>query len=221
MDLEKHRQEASVQSLGSSSDKIINAILDEFKSLNIDKSAKIIDVGCGQGELLKHVKALGFENIYGTDYSDFGANDQFEFFQHDSNKPFPEQYRDFDVILCSEVIEHIENPWAFTRNLRTLGKTGCHLILSTPNPESLLSIMCLIFKGHFVAFGPKDYPAHITPVSIYEITNMFALLNTSRCEFSFVRNGRIPGTGMLWHDLLPGLQGKRFSENYIVKNTFL
>ena len=220
MDLSKHREEASKLSLGSSSNLILDSIVEKFAALGIEKSAKIIDIGCGKGCLLSKVKAQGYDNLYGTDYTDFGANENYQFFAHDGNLAFPEQYRDFDIILCSEVIEHIENPWAFTRNLRALGKEGTILILSTPNPESFLSIISLIFKGYFVAFGPRDYPAHITPVSTYEIKNMLELLKVKVINFFFIKNGRIPGTGLLWRSLFPFLGGKRFSENFIVISKF-
>jgi SAM-dependent methyltransferase len=42
--------------------------------------------------------------------------------------------RTFDTIVAGEIIEHLENPGLFLRNLlRHLAPTG-HLILSTPNP---------------------------------------------------------------------------------------
>jgi len=45
--------------------------------------------------------------------------------------PFPDE--SFDIVLCTEVIEHIRNPkWALAEALRVLRKGGT-LVLSTPN----------------------------------------------------------------------------------------
>lgn len=40
----------------------------------------------------------------------------------------------FDTIICGELIEHIEKPYDFLRNLHSILKNDGRLILSTPNP---------------------------------------------------------------------------------------
>lgn len=42
--------------------------------------------------------------------------------------------RSFDTIVCAELIEHIENPYALLRALRALLADGGRLLVSTPNP---------------------------------------------------------------------------------------
>tara|TARA_R110002072_G_scaffold64203_3_gene159420 strand:+ start:32146 stop:32808 length:663 start_codon:yes stop_codon:yes gene_type:complete len=216
MDIAKIRKNASELSLGSSSDIIIESVFQEFLNLDLSKASKIMDVGCGQGHLLSKVRAVGYENLTGCDYSDFQGEKNFNFFQHDCNLAFPADVEGFDCLLCSEVIEHIENPWFFIRELlRVLKKEG-GLVLSTPNPESWLSIITLVVKGYYNAFGPKDYPAHITPVSHYEVNNMITAAGSKIEKTFFIPNGRMPGTGFMWKQLIPAVAGKRFSDNYIV-----
>jgi SAM-dependent methyltransferase len=38
----------------------------------------------------------------------------------------------FDVVICEQVIEHVEDPWAAAANLRALCAPGGHLVVSTP-----------------------------------------------------------------------------------------
>ena len=45
-----------------------NVILKLLK--RTDKSAKILDIGCGGGPLLLDLKAAGFTNVYGLDFSE-------------------------------------------------------------------------------------------------------------------------------------------------------
>lgn len=42
--------------------------------------------------------------------------------------------RSFDTIVCAELIEHVENPYALLRDLKTLLADGGRLLISTPNP---------------------------------------------------------------------------------------
>ena len=39
--------------------------------------------------------------------------------------------RRFDVVICEQVIEHVEDPWAAVANLRELARPGGHVIVST------------------------------------------------------------------------------------------
>lgn len=45
--------------------------------------------------------------------------------------PLTEQRR-FDVVICEQVIEHVEDPWAAAENLKALCVPGGELIISTP-----------------------------------------------------------------------------------------
>ncbi len=39
---------------------------------------------------------------------------------------------EYDVVICEQVIEHVEDPWLAVANLRALTKPGGHVIVSTP-----------------------------------------------------------------------------------------
>lgn len=48
--------------------------------------------------------------------------------------------KDFDVIVASEIIEHLDNPARFLREVRSLFSAGTEMILTTPNPFRLAEI---------------------------------------------------------------------------------
>ena len=99
--------------------KIPNLALEAFLKIKTNPSAKILDVGCGEGKFLKSIYGLGFKNIAGID----------PFALKTIEKPFPilkksvfEIEEKFDVITFNHVFEHVENVY------ETLEK--CHQILN-------------------------------------------------------------------------------------------
>lgn len=57
------------------------------------------------------------------------------------------QGQSFDTIICGELIEHLENPYAFLRNISTLLSDHGVIILSTPNPLGFPAIIFEIFHS--------------------------------------------------------------------------
>lgn len=54
----------------------------------------------------------------------------------------------FDVVICEQVLEHVEDPWAAAANLRDLCTPGGHVIVSTP----------FLIRIHELAlFAMRDY----------------------------------------------------------------
>ena len=94
-----------------------------------DKQVKILDVGCGGGSLINELISNGFQNVYGLDFSaeavevckDRGIKNVY---QMDGQNPgFDEEI--FDIIIASDVIEHLENDVLALKNFyRILKKNG-------------------------------------------------------------------------------------------------
>jgi SAM-dependent methyltransferase len=54
----------------------------------------------------------------------------------------------FDVVICEQVLEHVDDPWGAAANLRELAVPGGHVIVSTP----------FLIKVHELAlFALRDY----------------------------------------------------------------
>lgn len=71
--------------------------------------------------------------------------------------------REFDTVICGELIEHIEKPYDFLRQLRSVVAPDGTLVLSTPNPlgfpvilaEALRSDRYFYSKDHLYLFTPR------------------------------------------------------------------
>lgn len=218
MDIQLQRKNASLVSKGTSSNEIVNAIISQIEQISTPFT-NILDIGCGTGDLLLKVKAKFPKlELHGADYTDFSGLSNFDinFRQVDCNNDFSSNFQTYDVITCSEVIEHLENGRHFLRQLSKLLNPNGTLILTTPNTESLTSILSFIFKGYHSAFGPKEYPAHINSFSEYEMKNMIREISEiDFFEIHYIPNGRVPGTPLKWHSFTP-IRSKRFSDNFLV-----
>ena len=177
----------------------------------------LVDVGCGTGTLLSEINDKAPElKLYGVDLVDYGNKQNYSFIKQDFNEEFKIQNSPFDLVLSTEVIEHLENPRHLLRQLSSITSKQGYIIITTPNPYSLLSILSFYLKGHHSSFGPKNYPAHITPVTPYQIKNMTEeLSNLSLEEIIYIPNGRIPGSSKRWSNFGSLFKGRRFSDNYI------
>lgn len=104
----------------------------------VPPDARVLDAGCGAGPALRFLKQRGFIP-WGSDLIEYPLAQakrllpDARLVQCDSNNPLPFREESFDIILMSEVIEHVAEP-AFTlrESRRVLTKTGA-VALTTPN----------------------------------------------------------------------------------------
>jgi len=54
--------------------------------------------------------------------------------------------RTFDTVICAELIEHVENPYALLRALRPFVAPGGKLLVSTPNPLAFPVIVAEVLQ---------------------------------------------------------------------------
>lgn len=107
----------------------------------------ILDVGCGNGVISRHLGKQGF-NVLGIDVSaqtiekaralNTAPNVQFEVL---SAEQLVAQGQTFDVVICSEVLEHLSQPAALLKVLHQSIKPEGILIVTVPNgsgPRELL-----------------------------------------------------------------------------------
>ena len=158
--------------------------------------ASILDWGCGQGALSQRLADLGFR-VQAVDLSaaDFRASVPFENLDFNDGQQlaaFLRKYESsFDLILGVEVIEHLENPWQYMRNLRHLVKPGGFLLLSTPNITSWVSRVNFFFRGRFHQFEDADRAyGHIAPIAQDELTIICEKLGLRIVKFQ--PGGRLP-----------------------------
>jgi len=180
----------------------------------------LLDFGAGTGELARRMQKIsGIERVACTDLlrDEAPIDSALRWDTVDLNDKTPYDDQHFDVIVASEVIEHLENPRFVVREWFRLLKPGGWVFFSTPNNESLRSILALLFRGHYQAFGNESYPAHITAILHKDIERIVKEAGFELLEFRYTNHGMVPKLGRLsWQRLSLGfLGGKRFSDNVL------
>lgn len=126
-------------------------IIDALRKHSPPTRARVLEVGPGSGVYLPVLAGL-FEEVYATDIEVAYLKNAETLRNRHSNitlladditaSKLPPQ--SFDLILCSEVIEHIENSQAAIAGMRRLLKPDGVLILSTPQRYCPLEILAKV-----------------------------------------------------------------------------
>ena len=121
-----------------------NALIEEKTNV----SDKILDVACGTGSILRHLKTRGYEHLYGTEISNICVKRLTACDIGMVKSVLPKiEYNDnmFDVVIASQILEHIIDRHAFLQEIHRILKPGGCCFLFVPND-------CL---------GPIDEPSHV------------------------------------------------------------
>ena len=133
-----------------------------------NKNIRILDAGCGIGNVSKRLLENGFKNILALDIENKLKID-IPFIKADLNKELVFE-ETFDVIICQELIEHLENPRHLLRELKKILNNEGIIILTTPNIFNWKARIYYPLKGLIWGFREEDYKVsgHITPVTRYD-----------------------------------------------------
>jgi 2-polyprenyl-3-methyl-5-hydroxy-6-metoxy-1,4-benzoquinol methylase len=179
------------QSLGSSEPAIYRAVARALRARRV--SGVLADVGCGSGRLWSDLQAM-FSRCIGIDAVRYaGLPDNVEFRQADLDAvPLPLSDACADAVAAVETIEHLENPWAFCRELSRVVRPGGWVVVTTPNQLSILSLVTLVTKQRFSAFQDAGYPAHRTALLEVDLRRIAAECDLEDVDVSYTCSGRIP-----------------------------
>ena len=131
------------------------------------EKGKFLDMGCGEGSVLREAYNNGFDP-YGVDiaYNLSIKNSSFNFFKGNLFEAnFPDNY--FSAIYMDSVLEHILDPMEILQELRRILKPGGVFFAIVPNESSLYNFIiefacALSFQSHkYCKIRPFVAPYHV------------------------------------------------------------
>ena len=207
-----------IQIAGSSSEPIYSHALSLVRRYSLTRSAKVADIGGGSGNFSRMLLE-DFDKVTLIDYQPCVQIPRVTSVHADLNGHWSTGMEKMDLIVALEVIEHLENPRHFLREIKNILRPGGRAILSTPNQLSLASRSCFVLRGQHQHFQSSCYPAHITPLLPVDFERICAEIGTVLNKISYTGFGRIPGTQRHWPKILSGLNGPLFSDNFFAELT--
>lgn len=147
-------------------EKRYNELLDKFEAER--KTNKILDIGAGYGFFLEVAKKRGWE-VYGTEVTE-------EAIKLCENKGitmlegtlesinFGELQ--FDVVVCIEVLEHLNTPKSFTQKVHELLRSDGLFYLTTPNFDNVLRYW---LKERYDVIGYPNHLCYYTPKTLRKL----------------------------------------------------
>lgn len=167
---------------GLSTDAILQATVARVRALAPNPAGDFLDVGAGAGQLIRLLqrefpRARARACDYRADLLTLPGV-QLEVADLDA-APLPYPDASFDLVTCTEVIEHLQNFRGALREMHRVLRPGGALILSTPNVLNLRSRLRYLFFGFFNLFGPLHFGderrhsthGHINPVAYFYLVH--------------------------------------------------
>lgn len=148
-------------------DRVVELLLPETRG-------QLLDVGAGDGTLAARLRDEAFDvkavDLFTTDFRPTGI----EIRSANLNAGIPFGDGEFAAVVATEVIEHLENPWHFVRELYRITKPGGVAVISTPNLANVYTRLWFALTGRLYNFLESAYQGigHITPVYLWNLERM-------------------------------------------------
>lgn len=152
---------------------------------------RVLEVGCGTGRNAAQLRGNGATELIGVEVEPNAAATASERFDVVYAEPVESAVAKlsppFDLIICSDVLEHLIDPWSILHELRALAGPRGILAISIPNARHYRVLWDIAFGAGF------NYPLDGTydPHSIFDSTHLRFFTRKNISE-SLVNAGWLP-----------------------------
>ena len=150
------------RTIGGLHDFLLSSVLPRYAM----RKGRAVDLGAGSGALAVRLRAFGFAVLaVDTNTERFRADVAFQ--RLDLNQlDFASALGEarFDFVSAVEVIEHVENPIGFLRNVSRLLQPDGVAVITTPNVDSAPARVKFLLRGKLRMMDEKCDETHISPI---------------------------------------------------------
>jgi 2-polyprenyl-3-methyl-5-hydroxy-6-metoxy-1,4-benzoquinol methylase len=141
-----------------------------------DKSVRILDIGCANGGLLGYLKKLGYNNLCGLDPSPACVENTKQLYGIEAYAGSiftpPQDLGDFDLVILSHVLEHIQDLKFSVKLIEQLIKVGGYLYVEVPNASGYVDHVFAPFQDFNTEHINHFYHPHLSNLLIqFGLTN--------------------------------------------------
>jgi SAM-dependent methyltransferase len=170
----------------------------------IARDAAILEVGCGDASFTRSLAEYS-SRVTAVDLSasqikrNARAHPEIKFVQHDVAQPFPFADEAFDVIWCSEVLEHLFDPGFALREMQRVLARGGRLLVTVPYHGVIKDVLIALFKWdeHFSPANPHIRFFTRKTLSQLAASAGFVEVETSTCGMNQPLRDLIVATNIL------------------------
>ncbi len=164
----------------------------EFRASKHAQDIKILEIGCGRGNICMPLASLGFDvlaiDLNPEDIAYARRINRFDNLRFEICNAETIAYESkFDIIVCSEVLHHVENPSLLCKTLPELIKDDGLLIVTIPNgrgPYTLLFNMPMRFGAKLLKrYTPFDYKHNFSLGAFTELMRPFVISKMQHSNF--------------------------------------
>ena len=134
------------------------SVSDKIRTSSTTAGKRVLELGCGSGALTRRLSDDGFE-IRAVDLTLDGYQAEAEAQAMDLNEDFADRLgdRSYDLIVAIELLEHLENPHHFLRQVTKLMTPETRLWLSFPNLHLYMSTWKFLRDTSFISWNIHQY----------------------------------------------------------------
>jgi 2-polyprenyl-3-methyl-5-hydroxy-6-metoxy-1,4-benzoquinol methylase len=159
---------------------------------NVERdNIRVLDVGCGEGYITEDVKDIFPKStIVGVDYSisairrAAARENNIEWVVANVfSLPFQPGY--FDIIICTNVWEHVHDPMLLLDELREISREGGHLLMSTPSRYRIRNAVRVLMGKNVIFMSDK----HVTEYTVGQVKECFESSDMSVIDVDSISPG--------------------------------
>ncbi len=162
------------QTEGESPGTIKEMAIRALQSLGNKTYDVVADIGAGRGDLTRLLAPFANKIWMADDFENPEKLPKAQFVKVDLNDNWAIEDDSIDFAFSLEVIEHIENPRHFMREMKRIIKPGGYGFVSTPNNQNIFSRINFFFNSEHRWFKDFSYPAHISVLTKKDFTRILS-----------------------------------------------